>query len=124
MSHSDDHDITDFVFTDEDIEDLLQEGIIESNNVGIWSGTVQASYTGLTTIEQVTKYAVNVIAKDEAGATQIVRNLYYSILNAKYPILNYIIVKFVRKYKPLVDKDKIPHLVDESLDWLGSFRKP
>lgn len=112
-------DLNDTYFSDEDIDDLLKDGIIENSDVSIWGGTVQATYIGMTSVDTVTKHAVDIIAKDEDGAIQIVHNLYNSILVTRYPKLDHVIVKFIRKYKHATDKDKTPHLVDVSTsrDW-------
>jgi hypothetical protein len=91
--------------------------------VYVWSGTVKASYTGMNQIERVTKAAVDVVASDTAGAEQIVRNLYDSILKGSYPKLELIAVVRERDYVPSRDKDLTPKLTEprSKNGWGGMF---
>jgi len=103
-------------------DDIFDQGEDAQSTSKIWSGVIVASYTGIREVERVEKHAVDVIAMDEAGAKQVVRNLYNSCLAKDYPTLHKLEVMFVRDFKPMVDKDKRPHLVDPrraGIGWMG-----
>lgn len=103
------------MYYDEDDE----EETTETLKSYVWEGVIEASYTGMNTIEKVKKFAIDVVSPTQEGAEEVCRNLWKSILKADYPKLIRLEVRQIREFNPNTDKDLMPKLKDSAPIRLG-----